>query len=129
MLAADEVRFLLLSNDGGHEVIARRKDSRRAELTLADLDGGVDRTVTLDLRRVELLPAPGEPDPSFFGMDGGISLWIDAGSGLPVEISGKREGIPGTIRFRLTGISLKARPRPVTPWPTEATSALTAPQP
>ncbi len=124
----DEVRFVLLSNDGGHEVIARRGESRQTRVSLVNLDDGSRSTVTLDQWRVDLLPAPGEPDPSFFGLDGGITLWIDAASGAPVEISGRRSGV-GTIRFRLNGVSLTPRPRPAIPWPSTAESALAAPQP
>lgn len=92
LTAAEEVRFVLLSNDGGHEVIARRSAARRTTISVSNLDDGARANMVLDQWRVELLPGPGEPDPSFFGMDSGVILWIDAGSGAPVEISGGAAG-------------------------------------
>lgn len=124
---APEVPFTLFSNDGVHRVVARRQGTDRLALKLADLAGGATREVALDVVRVELLPGRGEPDPAVFGMQGGVVLTIDVATGAPVQIEGRREGIPGTVRFRLTGFARKDVPRPLVPWPEDAADASAVP--
>lgn len=127
LLAGPEVGFRLFSNDGIHAVIARRVQTSRTTLQLRNLDGGEPIDVSVEVATIELLPGPGEPDPSVFGLDGAIRLQIDTGSGALVQIEGRREGIPGLIRFRLSAVARRERPRPRIPWPTEATSATAVP--
>lgn len=127
LVKGPEVPFGLFSNDGLHRVIAKRRGTDHVTLKLADLAGGPSRDVSLDVVRVELLPGPGEPDPSVFGMQGGVVLTIDVATGAPVQIEGRREGIPGTVRFRLTGFARKDVPRPGVPWPEDAADASAVP--
>ena len=120
-------RFQLFSNDGVHAVIAEKRGEERLSLELRDLEDGTTAERTLRVVRVELLPAPGGPVPSVFGMNGGLSLLIDPASGALVEITGRLEKVPGTVRFRLTGYSVRGRPRPAIPWPGEAANASALP--
>jgi hypothetical protein len=122
-----ESRFRMFSNDAVHVVVARRVGEKHTVLQLTDLGTGRSVRSDVTLARIQLAPGPGEPDPSVFGMDGGITLLVEPDSGALVEIEGRREGIPGTVRFRLTGFSRTSRSRPAPPWPENAVDATAAP--
>lgn len=127
LAGAAETDVALLTNDGLVPVRAVRRGTRSVELWLDDLDGGEPRNPTVEAVELALLPAPGGPSPSVFGLDGEISLLVDPASGALLEIAGKRSGIPGTIRFRLVGAGFKAGRLPETPWPSQAIRADVAP--
>ncbi|MEN6631890.1 MAG: hypothetical protein ABFD84_05650, partial [Candidatus Polarisedimenticolia bacterium] len=127
LAGAAETDVALLTNDGLVPVRAVRRGTRSVELWLDDLDGGEPRNPTVQAVELALLPAPGGPSPSVFGLDGEISLLVDPASGALLEIAGKRSGIPGTIRFRLVGAGFKAGRLPETPWPSQAIRADVAP--
>lgn len=127
LTVAPEVRFRMMSNRGLHNLVAVRRGTQRVDLRLAGLDGGAERRVTVEAYEIELVPGAGEPDPSVFGMEGTVRLLVDPLSGALVRIEGRREGIPGTIRFQLTGLAATPRPRPAVPWPSEAKSAMAVP--
>lgn len=126
---AETMPLQLLNNDGLVKVTARRKGVRKVQLLVADLETGHSRTMEVEEILVELLPAPGEPDPGVFGLDSGVVLGIDPASGALLEIQGKRQKIPGSITFRLTGVSFLGRPRPPIPWPSESKSSTYLPAP
>lgn len=123
-----EARLFLLTNGGGHAIVARRLGERDTTVSVADLDAP-GRRASLSVRevRVELLPAPGGDGVDVFGLDSGVTLRIDRDTGLPLEVEGRRDGIPGIIRFRLTGFGRAPSSRPLVPWPHAATNAMTVP--
>jgi hypothetical protein len=128
LVSGPEARLFVLTNRGGNVVVARRTGERRATVDVADLDGPARRRFESAQVRIELAPPP-DTDVSVFGLESEIVLWIDRGSGLPIEIEGRRHGIPGRIRFRLTGFGTQARPVPDVPWPSAARNAMIVPDP
>ena len=117
-LAADPARrALLLSREGSALVRAERGERRTATLRLRDLDSGDSIEAQLVLQRLELKGGAGAEGATAFGMVGDVSIWIDEASGAVVEIEGRHENIPGTIRLRARAFSRTAAPRPTPPWP------------
>jgi len=117
-LAADPARSaLLLSREGAALVRAERKERRATTLRLRDLASGDPVEAHLVLQRLELKGGGGAEGATAFGMVGDVSIWIDEASGAVVEIEGKHEHVPGTIRLRARAFSRAPAPRPTPPWP------------
>lgn len=118
LVADPERRALLVSREGAALVRVERSGERRAStLRLRDLAGGETVEAQLVLQRLVLRGSGGAEGETAFGMVGDVSIWIDEASGAVVEIEGKHENIPGTIRLRARAFSRAAAPRPVPPWP------------
>ncbi len=122
-----EAAVPLIGNDGMVPAVTRRAETRPVRLRLRELDAGRDFALEIDAVRIELAPAPDGPDPAVLGLNGPVSLLVDPASGALLQIEGRREGIPGIIRFTLGGVSRRARTRPAIPWPAEARDATVAP--
>ncbi|MCU0254660.1 MAG: hypothetical protein MUE47_09000, partial [Acidobacteria bacterium] len=130
-LAADPARrALLVSREGAALVRAEPTGQRSAStLRLRDLDRGQTVEAQLVLQRLVLRGGGGAAGETAFGMVGDISIWIDEASGAVVEIEGKHENVPGTIRLRARAFSRAAVPRPTPPWPFLSTERLDAGRP
>lgn len=117
-LAADPARrALLVSREGAALVRVERGERRAATIPLRDLASGESVEARLVLQRLELKGSGGTESATAFGMVGDVSIWIDEASGAVVEIEGKHEHVPGTIRLRARAFSRAATPRPAPPWP------------
>ena len=117
-LSADPTRrALLLSREGTALVRVQRRERRIEKLKLRDLDTGRSIDAQLVLQRLELAGGGGAERATAFGMVGDVSIWIDEASGAVVEIEGRHEHVPGTIRLRARAFSRRSAPRPAPPWP------------
>ncbi|MBP7149362.1 MAG: hypothetical protein KBD01_17665 [Acidobacteria bacterium] len=122
-LAAGDSRSVAVATRDGIGMVRARRDAPRPQaFTLRDLDRGASTAVQLEVVRI-VLGEPGAAAETVLGMQGEVTLLVDAGSGALLEIEGRDDDVPGTIRLRLTGFSRRALSRPAMPWPTAAQTA------
>jgi hypothetical protein len=114
----------VLTKDGVTTLAVERGPLRRVTTTLREMDSGERRRVRLDV--VELRLSATDDGETLLGMSGPTVLLVERETGALVEISGERDGVPGTVRLSLTGFRAEAGPRPEVPWPAEPPKCVAA---
>ncbi len=110
----------VLTKEGPIQLRVESRPLGMRTLRLEDLEKGRRREVRVDAIELRLSRA-GEGE-TLLGLSGPTVLVIDRASGALIEARGEKDGVPGTIRLRLTGFSRKARAWR-DPWLTEDAAA------
>jgi|GEM_PF-5226194 len=102
----DSVERWLATSGGPRKVQVQVTEERAGQRTVQDLGNGSPcafRTRELLLR---IDGRPEDPDrDGLIGMTGPILLWLEAGSGIPLEVSGRLPNLKGHLELELTGVA------------------------
>jgi hypothetical protein len=107
----------VLTKDGPIDLRVESRSLGALTLRLEELETGERRDLRID-EPVELSLTRAGDGETLLGLSGPTRLVIDSRSGALLEARGEKDGVPGTIRLRLTGFSREARAWSE-PWMTE----------
>lgn len=116
LVSRREGNFLLVSRKGPIEVAFEASAPEEQTFRLRDQATGDRVSLDLKVSRVMLRPAGGA-GRTLLDMEGATELWVDAGSGALLRISGHSPKIRGVITLRVSSFSKARRPRPSVTWP------------
>lgn len=97
----------VLTKDGPIDLRVESRSLGERTLRLEELASGERREVRVDALELSLTRA-GEGE-TLLGLSGPTLLLIDRRTGAILEARGEKDGVPGTIRLRLTGFASEAR--------------------
>jgi len=80
-------------------------ESASRTLQLEDLSGGGEQSLSLQLRRMDLVPWNEDPEDigGLFAMKGGTEIWLEAETGMLTVVAGEMPGVPGRTEILLKG--------------------------
>jgi hypothetical protein len=101
----DEARFHVATSKGVRAYRLRVSEVREHTRAFHELGGGPKRREAVRELRLRVIPdGPGSADEGFLNMEGETELWVEAGSGTLLEITGKIPKVPGRVEVELHAI-------------------------